>query len=314
MSNLKHFYVNGNYIVSIYEDGTKIRETTDDFFRPKFPESCDVKITNFCDLGSDARNECAFCHEKSNLKGVHGDLDFVANAWNGLPGGVELAVGGGNPLSHPEFSGFAKHMTKSRFIINLTMNQIHLAQKRYVDMARKLVSDGDICGLGISARINSENDIDNLISLSNEFSNSVIHVIAGLDDFESILSFCRRANNPKILVLGYKIFGNGRPFYKGNKNNINKNKLTWKNRLAELINISSSKGGVISFDNLAISQLNVRRLLSKEQWNIFYQGYDGSFTFYLDAVTKTFAKSSTSVERYQALSSAKDMFNGIKMI
>lgn len=41
--NLIGQYKNGNYTVSIYDDGTKIRENDLDFFEPAFPESMDIK-------------------------------------------------------------------------------------------------------------------------------------------------------------------------------------------------------------------------------------------------------------------------------
>ena len=53
-------YINGNYKISIYEDGTRIKETidpNDDKFIAEFPDSCDMKITNQCDMG------CPMCHE-----------------------------------------------------------------------------------------------------------------------------------------------------------------------------------------------------------------------------------------------------------
>ena len=50
-------YRNGNYNVTIYEDGTKVRATKDDEFIPAFAENCDVKITDKCSVG------CPFCYE-----------------------------------------------------------------------------------------------------------------------------------------------------------------------------------------------------------------------------------------------------------
>ncbi len=49
-------YNNGNTVVTIFEDGTKIREF-EDGVKPfsNFPESIDIKLTNKCDLG------CKFC-------------------------------------------------------------------------------------------------------------------------------------------------------------------------------------------------------------------------------------------------------------
>ena len=69
---------------------------------------------------------------------------------------------------------------------------------------------------------------------------------------------------------------------------------------------------VVSFDNLALKQLECKRLLSDEEWEQFYMGDDGSMTMYIDCVKEKFAKSSTSVERYNLLDNIKDMFNEIR--
>lgn len=51
-------YYNGNHKVSLYANGTKIKETNDpnaDHFTYTYPESFDLKITDYCDGG------CKFC-------------------------------------------------------------------------------------------------------------------------------------------------------------------------------------------------------------------------------------------------------------
>lgn len=51
-------YDNGNHRVTLFSDGTKIKETInpdDDHFTYEFPESFDLKITDYCDAG------CAYC-------------------------------------------------------------------------------------------------------------------------------------------------------------------------------------------------------------------------------------------------------------
>ena len=69
---------------------------------------------------------------------------------------------------------------------------------------------------------------------------------------------------------------------------------------------------VVSFDNLAIEQLNVRRLMGEEQWNEFYLGNDGQFTMYVDMVNREFAKSSVSTERWPIMDNIDDMFNKVR--
>jgi hypothetical protein len=54
----------------------------------------------------------------------------------------------------------------------------------------------------------------------------------------------------------------------------------------------------LSFDNLEINQLEIKRFLSEEKWKSIYMGGDGQFTMYIDGVRQEFAISSTSVIRY----------------
>ena len=71
---------------------------------------------------------------------------------------------------------------------------------------------------------------------------------------------------------------------------------------------------VVSFDNLAIEQLDVKRLLSDEEWNEFYMGDDSVFTFYLDLVDSKFAGNSLAPEdeRYDILDNIDKMFERIR--
>jgi hypothetical protein len=71
---------------------------------------------------------------------------------------------------------------------------------------------------------------------------------------------------------------------------------------------------VVSFDNLALKQLEVKRLLSEEEWEQFYMGDDGGFTMYIDCVNRQFGRSSTAPlsERYPIIDDIKDMFDKIR--
>ena len=124
-------YKNGNYNVHIdLDNGTKIRENNLDFFKPDYPESMDIKITNMCDMG------CAFCHENSTEYGEHGDimnLKFI----DSLQPYTELAIGGGNPLAHPDLLPFLKKCKELKLIPSMTVNQIHFHQN--IDFIRSWV-------------------------------------------------------------------------------------------------------------------------------------------------------------------------------
>lgn len=70
---------------------------------------------------------------------------------------------------------------------------------------------------------------------------------------------------------------------------------------------------VLSFDNLAINQLDVKRIVPVEKWDEFYMSDDGGFTFYIDMVKGEFAKNSLSDERFPIGDlSIDEMFNFIQ--
>lgn len=269
-------YENGNTQVTIFKDGTKIREYESS---PEIihPESIDVKITNYCDMG------CLYCHESSTTNGVHGDLDKLIEVINCLPSGVELAIGGGNPLSHPHLITFLQSLKQKGIIANITINQGHL--KVYQKMIEYLIKDELVKGVGISITNNNFNYVKPLLSLTD---NIVYHIIAGVNKFEVVerlieLGIC------KVLVLGYKTFGFGEIFY---SEEVGKGIKSWKEKLPSLIGRCT-----LSFDNLSIEQLNVKRLFTHEGWNKFYMGDDFCFTMYIDAVKQEYAPTSRSKER-----------------
>ena len=134
IDNVLHKYTNGNVFVTILSDGTKIREY-DDSVVPSIihPESIDVKITNYCD-----RN-CKYCHEMSTTKGDHSDLTVLLDILKELPAGVELAIGGGNPLSHPNLIEFLSTLKDRGIISNITINQAHLY--KYKEILEYLINN-----------------------------------------------------------------------------------------------------------------------------------------------------------------------------
>lgn len=276
-------YVNGNVKTTLFEDGSKEREY-DDFPKPIHPESIDVKITDYCDA------ECSFCHEQSTKNGKHSDLNKLFDVLSVLPGGVEIAIGGGNPLSHPDIILFLQKLKANNIVANITINQKHI--KQYNDLICYLIDNDLVKGIGISYSSKSYlKDIDPIISKTN---NLVFHVIMGinkLSDIDCLYDFCSNKNKEcKILILGYKNYGFGINYYIKNKS-IEDNKYLWYIKLASYFKTNNL---VLSFDNLAIKQMNLKRFFTNDAWNKFYMGDDFVFTMYIDGVEQKFAPSSTS--------------------
>jgi len=277
--NLLHSYTNGNTHVSLYDDGTKIREF-DGKPMPAHPESMDVKITNYCDGG------CRWCHEKSSTTGKHADLNRLLDVIKDLPAGVEIAIGGGNPLSHPDLLPFLRELKTRGLVPNMTVNQKHF--KPYAAEIRTLL-EGLIYGLGVSYNgTKYQADIAPFVPLT---SNMVFHLIMGINsvyEIDDLQKFVKDngGESCKVLVLGYKDYGNGNPHYASNKESIDKNKLRWFRFLSSFFKENNL---TLSFDNLAIEQLNLKRFFTDDAWNKFYMGNEGSHTQYIDAIKQEFA-------------------------
>lgn len=283
-------YQNGNYQVTIFDDGTKIRENDFDWFTPEYPESMDIKITNFCDRG------CPWCHENSAPDGTHGDI-LNSKFIDTLHPYTELAIGGGNPLSHPDLVPFLLKCKTLKLIPSMTVNQEHFIKE--FDLIQKLAEQKLIYGIGVS--LTGVND--DLIQKLQALPNSVLHVIAGVvpvEDLKRLYDY-----DLKLLILGYKVFRRGKDYY---SDSVAKRKKNLYALLPELIKHFQ----VVSFDNLAVCQLDVKRLMTDKEWKEFYMGNDGQFTMYIDLVKREFAKSSTATERYPLLDDIKPMFKKVR--
>lgn len=267
-------YKNGNVTVTIdMSTGTKTREWDGDM-KVEFPESIDIKITNKCNLN------CPFCHEDSIKTGAHGDLDRVLDELKSLPRGIELAIGGGNALVHPELPGFLRTCAKRGHICNITVNQLHLKDESTFFQVRQLSLGGLIHGIGIS--YNEKANVEDIDFLMKYSRNVVLHCIVGVHDPEDIMAL----NLPykKVLWLGYKNVGRGET-YEPDKDMME--------ATSYLIDDMRREFDVLSFDNLALEQLNVKDHVTDSEWDSYFQGDDFTISMYMDAVNGTYAPSST---------------------
>lgn len=290
-------YRNGNYSVMICSDGTKIRFADVDEFRPTHPESIDLLITKSCDLG------CPMCHEDARPDGKHGDILNLPFLDTMLPH-TEIAIGGGNPLEHPDLDEFLVSLRSRRLIANMTVNQKHFMMPENRQRLRNYTQNGLLYGIGVSLTEGSPE----LIEALSEFPNAVIHVIEGYTPIEEIRKLY--GTGVKILILGYKTFRRGGALYL-NDPSIALNQTRWNDEyIGEIVN--DGEFAAVSFDNLAVRHLNLKERMGDSEWAKFYMGDDGQFTMYVDAVNRQFSKNSTSSTRHAMLDDIKDMFAVVK--
>lgn len=284
--------------MQLWSDGTKVRYNDFSYFKPSNIESMDLKITNKC--YGNGNGLCPMCHECSSPEGKHGDILNLPFLDTLLPY-TEIAIGGGDPLLHPDLVKFLKELRKRKLIANITVNQWTFMQS--VTYLKNLTDAELIRGLGVSLT----EPTDDFIKQISKFPNGVIHVINGDVSQEHIQKLANKGL--KILILGYKEFGRGNEFYKGSKAEIDVLKYEFYKALPEIVEENWFE--CVSFDNLAIKQLDPKRLMSEDEWSRMYMGDDGKFSLYVDSVKREFAKSSVSVERFPMMDDIADMFKKV---
>lgn len=291
------FYWNGNVAVTIHADGSLIREWEGEP-RPEHPCSIDLKITDYCDAG------CPFCHESSTKRGRHANASRTTEIVESLPSGVEIAIGGGNPLSHPELHALLSVMKSRGLIANLTVFWEHAVGA--ASQLHGLQRDGLVYGIGISVGDCHPDLIDQLLVQEQNgdemrLKNVVYHLIAGIHSPWHLLS----PKEGRFLVLGYKQYGRGVRHFSPE---IEQRLKVWRYFLPGVL----ANAHLVSFDNLAIERLGVRAIVSPEAWQRGYMGDDGSFTMYVDAVRDEFAVSSTSPRMPLARMTAREAFQVLR--
>lgn len=287
-------YKNGNYTVKInLKDGTKIRETEEDDFIPSFAENVDVLTSQCCDNG------CVFCYAGCTPNGKHGEL-LNWKFLDTLHPYTEMALNLNFPMPD-QFVDLLYKLKEKNVIANVTVNQNHFML--HSDMLQKWYEEGLIFGIGVSLT----EVTDEFIKEIKKFPTAVIHTINGITskgDYEKLSD-----HDLKILILGYKQIGRGIRYFETDNENISNNQQWLYDNLEWL----TRHNYVVSFDNLALKQLDVQRFLSKEEWEEFFMGEDGTMTFFIDLVTGTFGKNSLATERYPMMDSIDEMFEVIRL-
>ena len=271
-------YENGNATVELFDDGTRVITSPDSAFEFEYPLNLDIRVSTKCSFGRNPKTGkgiCDFCHESAVTDGVECDYNELKHTLDELSEGIELAIGCNNLTD--DLEDFIRWCGLRGFIANVTINQGHTT--RYYEGLDVLITDGHIKGLGISYRSEMNFSIPRHFL---NYENTVFHVIAGIDNFEEVLKL-KNKGVKKLLILGEKDFG----FNEGNVDLKSKSHKQWHWFVSKLF----KEFDTVSFDNLALEQLNIRRFFDDEQWETFNQG---EYSFYINAVGKYFAPSSRS--------------------
>jgi len=180
------------------EDRKKDLQTT-------LPIGIDLKITNFCSKG------CEYCYQDSSIQGEHGHvfrfIDLLAKMEI-----FEVAIGGGEPLEHPDFFYMIEQFREKDIVPNFTTRDIFWVHD---SVLRDTISK-NVGRLAIS--IDGRTNIKRITTML-EFYRFPIEKIAlqvtmgtlSRYSFLDILMACKKYD-VLLSLVGYKRYGRGKDF------------------------------------------------------------------------------------------------------
>jgi rRNA maturation protein Nop10 len=272
----------GFYTLFSGRSGTKTRMSFDDSVDMSVssaPELVDLKITNYCTEG------CHFCYQDSTPRGDHADKYHLYRIIRELKEleVFEIAIGGGEPTSHPHFWEILEDIHGQGIIPNFTTrNLAWMKTPELVEKVRRCCGGFaySIDGYDEESKINGFAEA--LIKCDLKGKGTIQHVLmpdAYPWEVERLVDAARHWKIP-VTLLGFKKVGRGST-YRGRRD-VGKGTLDWKKIL---------KGGGVSCDT-ALVQKHKEDLVAAgvAKWSMDIA--EGAHSMYIDAVSHKIGPSS----------------------
>jgi len=169
--------------------GIKFRLGDGEIKKSYTPELMDIKVTDYCRVG------CDFCYQGSTPQGRHAPWDRLQRAVVILKqlDVMEVALGGGEPLEHPDIQDFTAELKKAGIVVNVTTKQ-KLAKGRWE--RESLIPGVNRFGMSIM----SSKEVQ-------EFSDVCYHVVLGTLPMSEVYNILMKADS--TLLLDFKTTGRG---------------------------------------------------------------------------------------------------------
>ena len=173
--------------------------------RSSLPELCDISITSFCTKG------CAYCYQESSEQGSHADLAHILEVIDVLAEHhvFEVAIGGGDPVEHPEFEEIILYCQMRGVVPNFSTRSLKWMTE---PEAQEIVKN--IGGFAFSVATGAQASAFVRVYKHREIKKGTFQYVLGsspLEEFEAILRIAGEAKIP-VTILGYKRVGRGVTF------------------------------------------------------------------------------------------------------
>ena len=264
------------------------------------PVLVDMKITDHCDQG------CAFCYQGSEPNNMHADTNAVIGMIDQMRGNVlEIAFGGGDPLSHPDLSDIIRYTIDCGIMPNITVFGSPRNMDRIVKLEKELGGYASDVHYGIS--VQSAAQLKRLVNTKDRdhwrvHSRTVWHVVEGITPYKDLKTIIEEGLS--VLLLGYKHTGRSR-----SENGWTSDQVEWILSTSKRLADDSFHDIRISVDTLfakkhkdVLEEMNVSRKL--------YSTVEGDTSFYIDMVEWTYAPASyVDKKHFKNMSDANGNFH-----
>lgn len=286
--SLKGYKHNDVWTLYNRDTGAKIRFMFDHqdkevlFDKAPFPELVDLKITDYCE------HNCSYCYQSSSKNGQHAkcqDIQSIIYTLSQL-GTFEVAIGGGDPIKHPDILNILKHCRDNDIVPNFST--------RSVDWLSNIEYAKQVIGLvgSIAFSVYEKADIIKIINAhySNILSENkfVIHHVCGSLSEYNFIKFIDQVKcfGLKVVFLGFKDNGLGKQYKEKKPDNFDYN-------IPLILHEKSLRyyGCDTSFVQKYKDTLEELGISPK-----LYYAEEGKYSMYINAVDQTIAKSSYDEE------------------
>jgi hypothetical protein len=276
--------VDGEYIVA-FDSGTgnkarvSLNRHAPAYVKSTSPELVDLKITDWCDLG------CKFCYQASTTSGKHADVSTIYKIIDTLRemNVFEVAIGGGEPTSHPEFPRILTCLGHSNIVANFTTRTTRwLNDKEIYDAVKNNVG-----AIGVSCM--SAKDLqmvkeirDSIKPWDDNFA--IAQHVLGSVPLDVTGEFLNQAfaNQQHVLLLGYKTVGFGSSYERHDKGEV---------AVFLKMLIEKHENPRMSVDTALVDQYpDLIKALGVP--DVLVTSPEGKFSCYVDAVTQKMGPSS----------------------
>lgn len=204
----EHTRIPGSHIYTLYNIDNGDRVTVDlapwvDTTHTKLeaPLLVDMKITDFCKYG------CAFCYQGSTEAGRHAAPILVDQILEDLHRMkvFEVAFGGGEPTTHPQFGNILNECSKFGIQPNFTTFNLNFMKDTKLKTVVKSV------GSSFAVSNPTEATLTKIRYLRDEGYRVSAQYVDGIKDLTRLLTKCKVSNIP-VTILGYKTSGRGQEY------------------------------------------------------------------------------------------------------